>query len=244
MSATTTSYLSMARRLGCTVEGLRLAKEQLTCSPLYGLARRHFLALCEQASDLAPDVMTMIGRSTVELVGAMVVTAADGRDADAYLEQTFLVRLTAYVEANLQDSDLGAAQIAAAHYISVRQLYNVWARDAGGPTLGQSIMSRRLARAHGRLAEGSPARLNISAVARQCGYTNVSHFSRRFRGAYGVSRTEWRAAHGVPLSWCAFTAPCRKSTLKQASLWLEGVGEYAGGEPVAVAGGACLRREW
>jgi AraC-like DNA-binding protein len=144
----------------------------------------------------------------------------------------------------LQDSDLGAAQIAAAHYISVRQLYNVWARDAGGPTLGQSIMSRRLARAHGRLAEGSPARLNISAVARQCGYTNVSHFSRRFRGAYGVSRTEWRAAHGVPLSWCAFTAPCRKSTLKQASLWLEGVGEYAGGEPVAVAGGACLRREW
>jgi AraC-like DNA-binding protein len=164
----------MARRLGCTVEGLRLAKEQLTRSPLYGLARRHFLALCEQASDLAPDVMTMIGRSTVELVGAMVVTAADGRDADAYLEQTFLVRLTAYVEANLQDSDLGAAQIAAAHYISVRQLYNVWARDAGGPTLGQSIMSRRLARAHGRLAEGSPARLNISAVARQCGYTNVT----------------------------------------------------------------------
>jgi AraC family transcriptional activator of tynA and feaB len=186
-------------QIGLSVEGLRLAKEQLTRSPLYGLARRHFLTMCEQASDLAPDVMAMIGRSTVQLVGAMVVTAADGRDADAHLEQTLLVRLAAYIDAHLQDPDLDAAQIAAAHYISVRHLYNVWARDAGGPTLGQSIIFRRLARARGRLAEGSPATLGINAIARQCGFTNVSHFSRRFRGAYGVSPTEWRAAHGVPL---------------------------------------------
>ncbi|MFI9202868.1 AraC family transcriptional regulator [Streptomyces sp. NPDC053048] len=36
------------------------------------------------------------------------------------------------------------------------------------------------------------AALPVSAVAARCGFTSPSHFTRRFRAAYGVTPREWR----------------------------------------------------
>ncbi|MFH8803844.1 helix-turn-helix domain-containing protein [Streptomyces sp. NPDC017936] len=37
--------------------------------------------------------------------------------------------------------------------------------------------------------------LPVSAVAARCGFAGPSHFTRRFRAAYGVTPREWRRLH-------------------------------------------------
>ena len=59
-----------------------------------------------------------------------------------HAEETLLLRILEYARAHLAEPGLNATQIAVAHHISVRHLYNVLAR--GGISLGDWIRSRRL----------------------------------------------------------------------------------------------------
>jgi AraC-like DNA-binding protein len=77
----------------------------------------------------------------------------------------------------------------------VRHLYKVWER-ATGESPHRWIMSRRLERAGTLLAQQHRTMLPIGWVARQSGFTNVSHFSRRFRDTYGMSPRDWSVSHG------------------------------------------------
>ena len=53
-----------------------------------------------------------------------------------------MLRILEYARAHLPEPGLNAAQIAAAHHISVRHLYNILAR--GGISLGDWMRTRRL----------------------------------------------------------------------------------------------------
>jgi AraC family transcriptional regulator, positive regulator of tynA and feaB len=110
--------------------------------------------------------MAMVGRATAELVRALITTAADDiRQAEA-LQATELLRITMYIDAHLHDRRLNADQIAAAHNISTRQLYNVWNRSGRGATLSQWIIQRRLERARNQLTDLDPQLATITAAAR------------------------------------------------------------------------------
>jgi AraC-like DNA-binding protein len=124
------------------------------------------------------------------LVRALVTTAApDVPEAGEATGHLLHLRVTRYIEQHLADSSLDAERIAAAHHISVRHLYNIW--TSHDLTLAQWIIHQRLERARTQLASHGQA-LTVTAVGRRCGFTNISHFCRRFRTAYGVSPREWR----------------------------------------------------
>src|ERR1700761_3015913 len=98
-------------------------------------------------------------------------------------------RVERYIRAHLGDQALSARQIAAAHFISLRQLYYAWpGRDR---SLAEWIISERLAAAATELA-ARPGPVAIAAVARRCGFASPAHFSRRFKDEYGVTPREWR----------------------------------------------------
>jgi AraC-like DNA-binding protein len=40
--------------------------------------------------------------------------------------------------------------------------------------------------------------VGIAAVARRWGFTDATHFGRRFRAAYGISPREWRQVRSRP----------------------------------------------
>jgi AraC-like DNA-binding protein len=40
--------------------------------------------------------------------------------------------------------------------------------------------------------------LPVAAVASRCGFTNVTHFARRFRDAYGIPPGEWQRQFATP----------------------------------------------
>ena len=177
--------------LALPVDVVRAAAPLLKNSPLYDLVRMHLWRLCDGLGEVTPEVQAMVGRATQELVRALIATAADDVRQREALQATLQLRITLYIDAHLHDPSLDAEKIAAAHNVSTRQLYKLWARTDSLP-LSQWIITRRLERAHNQLADLDPALTTIAAVARGCGFVDMSHFSRRFREAYGTTPRDWR----------------------------------------------------
>ena len=181
-------------QLGLPMDVIRSAAPSLGASPLYELVQAHFARLCENPAELAPAAAAMLGRATVELVRALIATAADDIRQHEALHATLFLRITMYIDAHLHDRELNVDRIAAAHNTSSRQLYNLWARAGYDLPPSQWIIQRRLERARNQLTDLDPQLTTVSAIAHGCGFSNMSHFNRRFRGAYGLSPAEWRSA--------------------------------------------------
>ncbi|MFJ3922263.1 helix-turn-helix domain-containing protein [Streptomyces sp. NPDC090022] len=101
-----------------------------------------------------------------------------------------LSRIRSFIEEHLRDPDLSPESIARAHHISVRYLHRLFQND--GMTVSQWVRRRRLESCRIELGR-SRRRFTVAAVARRWGFTSPSHFSRSFRGAYGMSPTEWQS---------------------------------------------------
>jgi AraC-like DNA-binding protein len=128
----------------------------------------------------------------VALARALISSAGDeDRIAREAMADTLLVRVQAYVRAHLNDHRLTPESIAAAHHISVRHLYKTFA-DAG-LRLEQWLIALRLEGARHDLARSDGRQRTVAAVAHRWGFPNPSHFTRRFRAAYGMTPREWRA---------------------------------------------------
>lgn len=173
-------------------EVVRRATPRLRASPLHDLVQRHLQWVCGSAAELATDPgAAALGSATVQLVRALVVSAAgDERSRALVREQTMVTRVRAYVQQHLADPSLSPQTIAAAHAVSVRQLYKAFA--AAEVSLEQWVIGLRLEAARAQLASPAGRRRTIAAVAHSCGFTDASHFTRRFRAAYGVSPREWQ----------------------------------------------------
>lgn len=182
------------RAAGLSVDLVRSAVGELGRSPLYRLVRAHLAGLYDATGGLSARHRLLTGQATTALVRALLTTAAGGRAGNDAMEDALEPRLTLYVDRHLADPTLSVSTLAAAHHISVRHLYNVWAAGGHGEGPAEWITSRRLERARDDLITGDPDR-SIAAVARRWGFVNGSHFSRRFRAAFGSSPREWRAGH-------------------------------------------------
>jgi AraC-like DNA-binding protein len=191
-SASAVSFELSYEQLGFPVDVVRRAGRILSSSPVYPLVQSHMAGLCRRADDLARDTSAgMVGDATLELVRAMIASA--GRDdfrTNSVMNETLYARIVAFIHNNLTDPGLSPERIAREHYISVRQLYQLWAHNE--LSLSEWIMSERLEGARRALAVHASTSTTIGAIASRWGFTNPAHFSRRFRGAYGLTPREWR----------------------------------------------------
>lgn len=186
-----TSLLIEPARLSLPVDLIRAAAPLVRSSPVHNLLRSHMLGLSELSPEPGPETMARLGRATADLIWALITTAAGDRGQSDALSATLDVRVTMYINAHLHEPALSVSRIAAAHGISVRQLYKVWAQAGHDRTLSAWILHRRLARARDQLARPGTAD-NITSIAHACGFVNLAHFSARFREAFGASPREWR----------------------------------------------------
>ncbi|MFG1639826.1 helix-turn-helix domain-containing protein [Amycolatopsis sp. NPDC049252] len=170
--------------LGLPAATVRRAGPRLAASPLHRLVAHHVQDLARDAGTLsATPSADALGRVCVDLVRALLVSAAGE-------EPALLAQVRTHVRHHLGDPGLSAASIAAALSVSPRQLYRACA--AAGVRLEQWIITARLAGARTDLADPRHAQLPIAAVARRWGFKDPTHFTRRFRAAYGVLPSEWR----------------------------------------------------
>lgn len=189
--ASTTMCLQFTYAGLCLPAGvIRSAAGDLAASPLYELFQTHVLQLYRLLEeDIPVSAAESLGSATFELARAVIATVGhDDLVRNDVANEALVTRIEAYVQQHLADPGLSPESIAQAHAISVRQLYKLWSdRELG---LAEWIMRGRLDGARRDIAKGGSA--GIAAVARRWGFTDTTHFARRFRAAYGLSPREWK----------------------------------------------------
>jgi AraC-like DNA-binding protein len=182
-------------RLGLSRDYAARAGQALHLSPMAAQLQRHFQILLRDADAISQSpAASMIGQATTDLVRAALVAGVDEEPfrSDGW-ERNLIAVAKSYISQHLAEPDLGAEAIARALFISVRQLYKLWETEPR--SLGQWILERRLDAARRELTSPRRRHQTIAAIAGRWGFVDATHFSRRFRQAYGMSPREWR---GLP----------------------------------------------
>ena len=93
-----------------------------------------------------------------------------------------------HIERRLGDPGLDPGTIAAAHFISVRQLHRLFAEQ--DETVARYVRRRRLERCRDELLR-SPGS-SVSSIAHRFGFPDPGVFGRSFRAAYGMTPSQYR----------------------------------------------------
>jgi AraC family transcriptional regulator, positive regulator of tynA and feaB len=141
---------------------------------------------------MSPVVENLAKEHVLDLLAVSLTTAMGTRTPRISSAHSFaLMNVRAAIEARLTDPMLDASAVAAAAGISVRYANSVLARE--DTSIMRLILARRLARCQEALRDPSQAHRTLSEIAYGWGFSDMTHFSRRFRAAYGVLPSEYRS---------------------------------------------------
>ena len=148
-------------------------------------------------STLADEVLTndseptgVAVELTLDLLGAALT---QHRESSIIGPRTDLFqRITSFIEKRLDDPELSPVMLSRTHHISTRYLHLIFSER--GRTVAAWIKERRLAQCRAELANSSRDR-SVTEIAMNWGFSDVAHFSRSFRSAYGVSPLKFRNTH-------------------------------------------------
>lgn len=112
--------------------------------------------------------------------------------SDKRLRDFYMKEALAFIEQNYQ-RDISIEEIAAACGLN-RSYFGKLFREAMGEPPQTFLLNYRMGCAAQMLKE---SRLPIREISLQVGYENQLHFSRAFKGVYGVSPREYRQTHFV-----------------------------------------------
>jgi AraC-like DNA-binding protein len=96
-----------------------------------------------------------------------------------------------YIAENLHHRDISIGTVAAHLGMTPRHLQRLFEND--GTTFSAFLLGRRLARAYRMLCEPRSGEKQVSAVAYDVGFGDLSYFNRSFRRLYGATPMDVRA---------------------------------------------------
>jgi AraC-like DNA-binding protein len=151
-----------------------------------------FIALLpSKEKELSPEAKEVVNGQVLDLL-AIVLSKLTTSGPSRLSAARSLVRMTvgAAIEARLQDPRLDAEAIAAAAGVSVRYANSILAEEDS--SIIRLIQSRRLEQCRKALADRSQAHRTVSEIAYGWGFSDMTHFGRKFRAAYGMSPRDYR----------------------------------------------------
>jgi transcriptional regulator GlxA family with amidase domain len=94
------------------------------------------------------------------------------------------------ISANLGEGDLSVVEVARRHRVTPRYIHKLFENE--GLTFSAFVLGQRLSRARRILSDPRLADRNISSVAFEVGFGDLSYFNRAFRGRFAATPTEIR----------------------------------------------------
>lgn len=160
---------------------------------LGGMVVPYLTQLAGNLDQLAGTTGARLAHSALDLVSTVFTRelGLDGVSADPH--RALVQRIRSYIDRNLASTDLGPATIASAHFISTRHLHGLFQEQ--GVTVSTWIRTRRLEQCRRDLLDPMLADRPVAAIAARWGFVDAAHFSRAFKSAFGISPSEYRAAH-------------------------------------------------
>jgi AraC-like DNA-binding protein len=156
-----------------------LGGRRIAADSSLGPLTRSLIAQLYRLDHESEDVASRLGASALDMLVTAVEAQADLGAEPA--ERNRLAQAKRFILANLDDSTLDLARIARSQDMAPRSLYRLFAAE--GTTPIRWLWRQRLAASFKALSEGKAA--NVTDAALSHGFSDVSHFSRAFRAAYG-----------------------------------------------------------
>lgn len=180
---------ALAARVGRSREMLaRVMKpenaESSLASSFLSMLPPHLGKMSSTAEKIAMDqALDLIALS---LAGAMQSCRPRGASARSAVS----IAVRAVVESRLNDPNLSPTTVAAAAGVSLRYANAVLAEE--NLSVARLIQERRLARCRRAFDDPLQTHRSVSEIAYAWGFSDMTHFGRRFRKAYGLSPREYR----------------------------------------------------
>jgi AraC-like DNA-binding protein len=171
---------------------------QVTAVPMSGtsgvgsMVAPYLTNMAGNLGELTGSTGARLAHVALDLVTTLLSRELDLDAARRVPHHALLQRIRAHIDANLGAPDLGPTSIAAAHYISTRQLHSIF--RAQGTTVSTWIRQRRLERCRRDLLDPLFDDLPVAAIAARRGFIDAAHFSRVFKGTFGTTPSELRLA--------------------------------------------------
>jgi AraC family transcriptional activator of tynA and feaB len=144
-------------------------------------------------SNLGSAAAGMVGDQALDLIAVSVAKTIGSPQARLSSARSFVrFNLRIAIETRLVDRALDPAGVAAAAGVSVRYANAILAEE--GTSITRLIQVRRLARCGKALADPAQARRTIKEIALGWGFSDMTHFGRRFKAAFGLTPREYRRA--------------------------------------------------
>lgn len=160
---------------------------------LGGMVVPYLTQLAGNLDQLAGTTGARLAHSALDLVTTVFTRELGLDQVSADPHRALVQRIRSHIDRNLASTDLGPASIAAAHFISTRHLHGLFQEQ--GVTVSTWIRTRRLEQCRRDLLDPMLADRPVAAIAARWGFVDAAHFSRAFKSTFGVSPSEYRAAH-------------------------------------------------
>lgn len=153
------------------------------------------MGLIELLSDRAETLDDLAGLKVAEqlmdLTALTLVTCRrDNGVALSSPRAVALLRLKATIERLLIEPGLKPDRVAAEAGISVRYANDLLSEERS--SIERFVTERRLERCRHALEDASQSHRTIGEIAFKWGFSDLSHFGRRFKARYGLSPTDYR----------------------------------------------------
>ncbi len=149
------------------------------------------------ASALCNITPTTVGASGLpaavvaeQIVSLLALAAAHHDSSSSSHKRALLRRVTEAMRERCHEPDLGPATVAAALGLSRRYVHLLFA--SAGTTFCEELYACRLHRAQRLLCDKRFEGLGVAEIAFNCGFSEPSHFTRRFRERFGSPPSAFR----------------------------------------------------
>lgn len=144
------------------------------------------------AGKMNPISEEMVGSHALDLVAVSLAMTMDDRQPRVSSGKALiLLNIQSVIEARLSDPTLDCQTVADAAGVSVRYANDILADH--DTSIMRLIQARRLARCRSALGDPNQSHRTVSEIAYGWGFLDMTHFSRRFKKAYGILPSECQA---------------------------------------------------
>jgi AraC-like DNA-binding protein len=162
--------------------------------PLQGeaaLVSSYIAQLPLHEGSLSPQAKEIVEQQVLDLLAVAFAKLTSG-ESPRLSSARSLVRtmIGSAIETRLTDLQLEPETIAAAVGVSVRYANSVLAQE--NTSIMRLLWFRRLERCRKALKDPSQARRMVSEIAYSCGFSDMTHFGRKFKATYGSSPRDYR----------------------------------------------------
>jgi AraC-like DNA-binding protein len=143
----------------------------------------HTEALSATAAQVSDQLLDLLAAGLWKLGGDEIARVSSSR---ALLR----MQLRAVIEKSVEDHTIDATAIAKSVGIGLRYANAILSED--DTSVGRLLQARRLEHCRRALADPLKMHRNISDIAYSLGFTDMTHFGRRFRQAFGMLPSDYR----------------------------------------------------